>query len=352
MGGIETYMRKMAALLPAVCEKDSVLLIANSLQAGLIESKGEACLVDLAQPWISLCRMGEAFTPWSARSIEQRIERFEPDVILHPFQSMFPMRSRAPSVLLVADLQYLYFPEYFSPFNKAFRKCSYLQSIRRCDKIISISRMTAAHLVENNLAPMEKIEVIPLGFESVKSIDRPARPVSGPYLYFPAASFPHKGHEALIRSFAALKREGLIRHKLVLSGMRNAYWKKIRKCIQDEGINDQVLDLGFVDYKTVSALYTHCEAVVFPSEFEGFGIPVLEAVEYEKPVICSRLKIFDELGVPAEAQIDYQDASQLLQAIRNNASTKLLQSPVSWEDVARRTAAVLSKVARLNHYTS
>lgn len=170
--------------------------------------------------------------------------------------------------------------------------------------------------------------------------------VERPYLYYPAFTYPHKGHARLIKTFAHLKRSGRIGHKLVFSGGRNTWWKTLERQIRQEGMEQEILHVGFVSRDHVEALYNQADAVLFPTEFEGFGIPVLEAAGRGKKIICSRLPIFDELGVSPEWQIDFSDPQQFLRALNQNGPTKLLKEPMSWMEAVRGNLDVLRKRGR------
>jgi alpha-1,3-rhamnosyl/mannosyltransferase len=91
----------------------------------------------------------------------------------------------------------------------------------------------------------------------------------------------------------------------------------------------------------VAQLYHGAEAVVLPSQFEGFGLPVLEAVAFGRRVITSRLAVFDEVGLPAANQIDFTQPDQLLEAMRLPVPTVLTHPPQTWDDCARATLEVL-----------
>jgi glycosyltransferase involved in cell wall biosynthesis len=93
------------------------------------------------------------------------------------------------------------------------------------------------------------------------------------------------------------------------------------------------------------ALYAGADAILFPSEFEGFGLPVLEAVPFRKKIICSSLPVFDELGVPREWQIDYLDPDQLRAALLQSGPTELLRKPISWQEAIRQTITLLREEA-------
>ena len=104
--------------------------------------------------------------------------------------------------------------------------------------------------------------------------------------------------------------------------------------------------LGFISYEQVQRLSGgSADCILFPTTFEGFGLPVVEAFEARKKIIVSRLKIFGELGVPDRFQIDFADPDQLDAAIRLPGITTLLRRPWTWQETATATLDVLAHEA-------
>jgi glycosyltransferase involved in cell wall biosynthesis len=99
--------------------------------------------------------------------------------------------------------------------------------------------------------------------------------------------------------------------------------------------------LGFISYDRVQRLFRGAECILFPTTFEGFGLPVVEAFEAGKKIIVSRLKIFRELGVPDQFQIDFGDPDQLDRAIRLPGIARLQHQPWTWQEAAAATLDVL-----------
>ena len=187
--------------------------------------------------------------------------------------------------------------------------------------------------------------MIHLGYDPVEAQGADSETVPDfPYFYYPAATYHHKGHAQLFRTFSQLKKEGKLTQKLVLTGGRNRYWKELQKVIQEEAMQDDIIHLGHVSYEDVLALYQGADAVLFPTEFEGFGIPVLEAAQLKKKIICSRLSVFDELGVPAEWQIDFTSSPQLFQALCQEGPVVLKKTPVSWREAVLQTLQSLREL--------
>ena len=147
VGGIETYIRKVVEHAPLLAGNDEIVFFVTRANRQVVADDLDVVVVDYPQPVLNAFRILEAFTPWRARSVERQIIASGVDVMLYTQQTMFPKQSIVPSVLLVADVQYLISPQYYSWFDRQFRKKTYLPSMIACSKISAISEFTAGHLV-------------------------------------------------------------------------------------------------------------------------------------------------------------------------------------------------------------
>jgi glycosyltransferase involved in cell wall biosynthesis len=338
VGGIETYIRKLAEVFSASPGAHTVTFIAGSDVADALPAGARRQAIPVSGRGLIAWRCLEAFTPLRARGIARRIDAAGYDAVLFPQQSIFPIGLHTPAVLTVVDVQHLHRPEHYPLFDTLFRRTIYPLSLRRCRRAIAISQTTKNDLVDLcGIAP-GKVDVIPLGFDAAPPPpDTAGRLVAEPYFYYPAATFPHKGHADLLRAFAHFKAARRNDVKLVFSGMRTPLWKRLRKQIAARGLEQEVRHLGFVSCADVVSLYRHAEAILFPTRFEGFGMPILEAVRHGKPVFCSDLPVFDELGVPPENRLDFTDEHALAGIMDRLQPTALLKPPITWAACAEKT---------------
>lgn len=347
IGGTETFLRQLLAHLPAAMPDDRLVAILYRDLAEALPTPGFArVVVPRGDGAIVTARILEAYTPWRDRGLERLFASLSLDVTLFPQQSIFPKRAPGKAVLTAVDVQHLIHPEHFGLFDRTFRPAIYPFSMSRAEAVATISDHVRDTVVERCGVPAGKVVSIPLGWTPRGRDDATPLPSLGKgYLYYPAYSHPHKNHLALLRSYAALRARGLVTAPLVLSGGRTGYWKTIAKAIRNLGLSGHVVDLGLVPYADVPRLYAGAEAVLFPSCYEGFGLPVLEAVEQGKKVITSRLPVFDEIGVPARFQIDFDRPEELTAALALPGATILERTPATWEDTARGYATLLRRVA-------
>ena len=346
VGGAETYVRALVRHLPEVARTDELLLVLDRDLDREIEGTG---WIKVVMPYgareLVARRIAEAYTPWRDRATERVLEAARPDVTLFPQQSIFPHRAPGAAVLTAVDVQHLVLPGHFGLFDRTFRPRVYPRSMERAAQVLAISEVTKRTLVDRCGVDPAKVTAIPFGVEPGSTAshgNETSRLVEGSYLYYPAATWPHKGHAALLRTFAALRGRGQVAGKLVLTGQRTPLWEKALVPLARElGIEHAVIHLGFVPFDEVRRLYAGAAAVLFPTTFEGFGLPVLEAVQAGRKVVTSRLPVFDEIGVPPAAQADFEKPDEVLAALAQPGPTRLLREPATWEEVARRTIEVL-----------
>jgi glycosyltransferase involved in cell wall biosynthesis len=170
----------------------------------------------------------------------------------------------------------------------------------------------------------------------------PAGLEAGAFLYCPAATWPHKGHDRLFRAYAALRGAGRLPERLVLTGQRTPLWEReLLPLARKLGIEADIVHRGFVPRGEVEALLRGARAVVFPTRYEGFGLPVVEASAAGARVVASRLEVFDEIGLPPENQVDFDAPEEVAAALALPRPTRLVREPLGWPEVARRTVAVL-----------
>ncbi len=347
VGGTETYLRQLLEHLPRETTGETLLAVMDRDLAAELATPGfERVVVPWSARRIVTRRILEAFTPWRDRALERLFAGVRADVALFPQQSIYPRDVATPSVLTVADLQHLVFPQHFPLFDRLYRPRIYPHSTARARRLIAISDFTRSELEARCGIAGDKIAVVPHGIATGDASGIAPYPgLDAPYLYCPAASFPHKDHAALLEAYAALRRAGRIPHRLVLTGMRTEHWPALAQRIEALGIAKDIRHLGFLPYSDVQRVYAGADAIVFPTRYEGFGLPVLEAVQHHGCVIVSDIPVFRELGVPREWRIDFADPGQLAAALARPGPTRLEKAPATWAECARRTLEVLRAAA-------
>jgi len=354
IGGTETYLRELLRAIARCAEPDTVAVLLECNLARALPTPGlERVVVDASASRVVAERCLEAFTPYRARRVETAIDRFAPDAMLFPQISLFPKSLAVPAVVTVGDMQHLLLPGNFSVFERRFRAAIYPYSLARAAVVLAMSGFTKRTLIERAGVDADKVRVVALGTDADAGqgncADAAAAPpppgIDLPYLYYPAVTRPHKDHATLLRTFATLVRDRALPHHLVLSGERTGQWRALRRLIGRLAIEDRVVHVGHVSRDLVRSLYAHADAVVFPSRFEGFGLPLVEAAACAAKIIACSLPAYDDTGVEGVVTIDFEDSAQLASALASPARSALTPRAWTWERNARETLAALRDAA-------
>jgi glycosyltransferase involved in cell wall biosynthesis len=241
-----------------------------------------------------------AVFPWALRR-ELRLDQL--DAIHFPLTVMLPRIKRPPAAVSLLDIQHVFFPEFFSRAELAYRRVVYTWSVRRARVVIAISEHVKQTLVERMAIEAERVEVIHLG------LDHELFRTDGvgerrPFLLYPANAWPHKNHERLFQAFARVRREHP-KMRLVLTGTG---LERLR------GIPDGVEVHGRVTREELARLYRTASALVFPSLYEGFGQPPLEAMASGLPVAVSRAGALPEICGDAALYFEPTSVNEITEA--------------------------------------
>ena len=202
-----------------------------------------------------------------------------------------PLLGAAPTVLTVHDLQYLRHPEYFSAARRRYLAAMVPRSARRATVVTVPSRFVRDHVCDAFDVADERIVVVPHGVPLVDAPDgdRTAAVlaryglVDRPFVVYPAITHPHKGHTVLVEMLDELDDD----IALVLIGGHGTAERGLQSMIRASRHRQRVFRLGRVPDTDRDALVAGADALVFPSEFEGFGAPLIEAMALGTPVVCS-----------------------------------------------------------------
>jgi glycosyltransferase involved in cell wall biosynthesis len=246
-------------------------------------------------------------------------------------------RVKLPTVITLHDTLHHDFPEYFSHGSRMYRRLAYDLPAKRAARVITVSHFSRQRIIEAlNLAP-ESVHVIHLGIDSQKF--QPAEP-GGPiiandmaiadhlglpdrYLFYPAALWPHKNHERLVRAFAAVADPSL---HLVLTGQPHGTHHGLERIVGQLRISDRVHYLGYVEDHLVPAIFRNAIALVFPSLYEGFGMPPLEAMACGCPALVSSAGAIPEVCGNAALLLDPYDIDAMRYSIENVAGNETLRT--------------------------
>jgi len=222
------------------------------------------------------------------------------------------------------DLQHRHHPELFEPAEWRWRDRMYREGCERAALVVTATRWTKQDIVEQYGIPAERIAVIPRGPAVAPTIpnDEHVRRVRAElglperFAFYPAMSFPHKNHLRLFEALAILRDRHGITLPLVCTGRPyEPYWPTILEGVKRHRLDGQVTLLGAVPADTLAAVFEAASLLVYPSYFEGLGLPVLEALEYGLPVVASSATCLPEVGGEAATYFDPLHTESIVEAL-------------------------------------
>jgi glycosyltransferase involved in cell wall biosynthesis len=225
-------------------------------------------------------------------------------VVHFPTQQAF--LTAIPSIYHPWDLQHRHLPLLFTPEEVRRRDFRYGEFCRAASMVSVASAWHKRDVVDSYGIPSKKVSVIPLAptlaayseptDASVRSV-REKFHLPEAFVLYPAQTWPHKNHLALLEAIAILRDRHGMEIPLVCTGHRNDFFATIRSRVEELGLEDSVRFLGFVSTGEVAALYATARCMIFPSQFEGWGIPLSEAFHAGLPAGCSDIpSLRDQAG--------------------------------------------------------
>lgn len=263
------------------------------------------------------------------------------DVFLSPYIKA-PIFSPCPYITTIHDLLFLSTPDYtrwrYKPYNEVFKIFGRTVS-KRASAIIADSEYSKKDIIKIFGVAEKKINVVPLGisneYKPVKGADSIERikniyNIRGRYMFYVGNFKPHKNIKMLIDAFAGINKD-FSDIKLVLGGKRDKFVPSLEELSEKLEIRDRVIFTDFIKDEDLPCLYSGAELFIYPSLYEGFGLPVLEAMACGAPVICSNSTSLPEVVGDSGILINPEDVKSIASAM-----AKLLIDNVLREDLKRK----------------
>jgi glycosyltransferase involved in cell wall biosynthesis len=258
--------------------------------------------------------------------------------LLHGVHYELPLRARLPQVVTVHDLTLLTHPEWHEPSKVRYFGWAMRRAVAAARRVLCVSAITAHDLAERLDVPPERVDVTPLGTDlkpapaaEVAAVRRRLR-LDGPYLLGLGTVEPRKDLPALVRAFASLAGE--LPHRLVLAGLSGWGAGELAAAVAASGVAERVLLAGYVPEADKAALLSGAELFLYPSRYEGFGLPVLEAMACGTPVVTTTGGSLPEVAGDGALLVDPGDDGALAAAI-----AKLAGDPAARQEAAARGRA-------------
>ncbi len=311
------------------------------------------------KPWRMLVWLGQlAHIPFN---------RLLPGAALfHATEHLVMPLSGVPAVMTVHDLIFRRYPAHHKPLNRWYLNLTMPLYCRRASHIIAVSEQTRRDVMDAYGAPAEKITVIyeaaspNFTAQSSEAVATMAVRYGLPQRYILSVGTiePRKNLGRVLAAFERLRAEGLV-DALVIVGKKGWLYDDFFDQLERSPARNAVIFPGWVADEDLPAMYSGAASLAFPSEFEGFGLPVLEAMACGAPVVCSNTSSLPEVAGDAALLVDPLDTDALTDALRRVLSEPGLAGTLrargvaqaakfSWERAARETAAVYERLLRRN----
>jgi glycosyltransferase involved in cell wall biosynthesis len=319
LGGSETYARQLVKALASVGELEySVFVPARAKDAA-----GGLPAIEVREP--PGARRGPAriaamaLTTFRSRRIRARLETV--DVVHYALTVPLP-RTKAPTVVTLHDMQHRDLPDFFGPARRSFRRVAYDRATQAADAVVVTSEFVRDRALEVLELDPTRVHVVPHAINH--TLYRPGAEEREAFLLYPARAWPHKNHTRLFEAFALLRQHSP-ELRLILTGGGLERLGALPVGVERWGI---------VPPTELASLYRRAACLVFPSLYEGFGLPPLEAMACGCPVAASRATAIPEAVGDAAALFDPEDAEDIAAVVG-----ALLENPEPWATAGLEHAA-------------
>ncbi len=341
VGGTEIYLRHLLRGLSEVDGQTEFLVFTNRETDSSVAPDAPNVRV---VPQAVKATVRPARIAWEQTLLPLCAARNGVDVLLNPGFTA-PLVAPCPSVTVFHDLQHKRHPEHFRWFDLPFWRVLLYAAAQRSERLIAVSEATRADLLRYYRLPDARIAVVTHGVDA-EFFRLRRSPGNPPYFLCVSTLHPHKNLDRLLRAFATF-RNAHQDFRLVCAGMRGFFTEELESLRGHLGLREAVEFTGWISRERLLDLYAGAHAFVYPSTFEGFGLPVLEALAAGLPTACSAIEPLASIAGPAAIPFHPSDTNALADALRRLASDGALCAQLSAAGPSRAAAFTWEKSARL-----
>ena len=304
---------------------------------------------------------GKLWTQWRL-PLDLFLGKMRPDVFFSPTHYA-PRFSPIPTVVSVMDLSYLFFPELFKASDLLQLRSWTSYSVRKAKKVLTISNSSKDDIIKEYRLPKEKVVVTHLGIKDAVSFEpniysmnklQAKYDLSDNFILFVGTLQPRKNIKRLIEAFSKLKDSKNL--DLVIVGRKGWLYEEILDAPEEFGVKDRVKFLENIEDEELPHFYKNALMFVLPSLYEGFGLPILEAMRNGCPVITSNISSLPEAGGDACLYVDPENVDDIVEKMKELVEDEKLRKKLiekgheqakkfSWDKTAKETLKVLEEVA-------
>jgi glycosyltransferase involved in cell wall biosynthesis len=349
VGGTEIYLRGLLTALAELDTRNRYFVFTNR-ETGRDLTPAAENFAEVPQPVRASCRPARIL--WEQTGLPLWAARLQLDVMLNPGFTV-PLLAGCPQVVVFHDLQHLRHPEYFRWFDLPFWRFLLYWSAMVSKAVVANSDATASDLLKLYRLPESKVRVAPLGVDPVFfEIGKRRQPER--FLLAVSTLHPHKNLDGLLRAFAEFHRERP-EFRLVVCGLHGFFTAQLHALRDSLGLREAVDFPGWIPRERLHDFFTHAWAFVYPSLFEGFGIPVLEALAAAVPSACSDIEPIRGIAGGAAWLFDPRNPEAMVEALRRITGDENLRARLrhdgplqaarfSWKTTAEKTLDAVRSV--------
>jgi len=293
---------------------------------------------------------------WTQIRLAWEMFVLSPEALVIPVH-VLPFFSPKNSVVTVHGLEYEYWPQNYSFWRRFYLRRSTKVAAKRAQKIIAISENTKQDLIKLYSAKADKIEVVYHGVEvrsqNIKTNNQK------PYILYIGRIETKKNVQGILEAYKILKEKYCVPHKLILAGSPGYGYEKIKLQIKDlleiRNLDLDIKEVGYISNKEKDELLAGAEVFLFPSLYEGFGLPVLEAQAMGVPVVTSLGSCLPEIAGQGALFVDPRSSVEIARAVNQLIDDKILRdrliqlgkenvSGFNWKKCARETLEIVTRI--------
>ena len=303
--GVKTYTEQLIRHLLKLGTHEYTIVYDQARHQGTFPQAHEVVLPNhsaLLLPW------------WLQVKFPQLIAKLQPDIV-HFTKADVPRKGGCPALVTIYDVIPLLFPQSQPFLQKVYWPRALHRAATASEHIMTISEASKKDIMKYLGVPADKITVTPLAADTnhftKATVEQVARvrekyQITPPYLLFVGTQEPRKNIPALLRSFATIAHD--VPHQLVLAGKKGWKFQAVKAQLRRLPIRHRITELAYVDYADLPALYSGADVFVWPSVYEGWGLPVQEAMACGTPVIVSNGGALPEVVGPAGIVVPFTTA--------------------------------------------
>lgn len=363
VGGTEIYLRNLLSALAAIDRRNIYYVFTNRETGDDLTPKAENfhMVGGVVPARVRPLRLLWEQTLLPLQGLVRRV-----DVVFSPGFTV-PLVSPARKVTVIHDLQHKRLPRNFGSVERQAWNFAVWSAVLASDRLVTPTQHVKRDLGQVYGVPEDRVSVIPHGVEESffglkdnpaygEALLAEAKIPDRRYLLAVSTLHPHKNWERLLEAYGKLVGQGLEEH-LVIAGLPGKSWDVIADRIQRGGLRERVHLVGWTPRPVLLALFKYAEALVFPSMFEGFGIPVIEAMAAGLPVACSDIPVLREVAGDGAVFFDPLSVDRIAEAVTRVLGDAALRNQLverglvraeglTWRTAAERTLAALLEVGR------